>query len=119
MSESKQYQGSCHCGKVRYEVTADLSQVMQCNCSICSRAGYLMSFAPAEQFKLLSGENEVTDYLFNKHKIHHMFCKTCGVRSFGRGAGSDGKTMYMINARCLEGVDPTKLSIKYVDGKSL
>jgi len=119
MAETKTIQGSCHCGKVRYEITTALESLMQCNCSICSRAGYLMTFVQADQFKLLSGEDGLTDYLFNKHRIHHPFCSTCGIRSFGWGTGKDGAKMYMINARCLEGVECDALEIKHVDGRSL
>lgn len=116
--DTKNYLGSCHCGKVRYEVKTDLASVIECNCSICSRTGYLLTFVPAEHFKLLSGDDAQSDYLFNKKHIHHLFCKTCGIHSFGTGAGRDGKTMYAVNVRCLEGVDPKSLSVKQVDGKS-
>jgi len=119
MPEPKTYVGSCHCGQVRYEVTTDLEQVLECNCSICSRAGYLLSFVAADRFKLLAGADKLTDYQFNKKNIHHQFCKTCGVRSFGHGTGPGGAAMYAINVRCLEGVDPRALSVKRVDGKSL
>ena len=65
--EMKTYQGSCHCGRVRYEVGLDLSgQVSVCNCSICSRAGWMLSFAPADRFKLLAGEDSLQDYQFGK-----------------------------------------------------
>ena len=116
--ESRNYQGSCHCGKVRYEVETDLASVIECNCSICSRAGYLLTFVPTEKFKLVSGGDAQVDYLFNKRHIHHPFCSTCGIHSFGTGAGPDGKPMYAVNVRCLEGVDPKTLSPKQVDGKS-
>lgn len=113
------YTGSCHCGAVAFEATMALDEVMACNCSICSRAGYLLAFVPGEAFKLLRGEGELTDYTFNKHHIHHSFCKTCGVRAFGHGATQDGGVMYAVNARCLDGVDPSTLNIKHVDGRSL
>ena len=116
--ESRSYTGSCHCGKVRYEATTDLSSVMECNCSICSRAGYLLTFVPADNFKLLSGEDNLTSYHFNKMKIDHSFCKTCGVRSFGQGKNREGQPMYAVNVRCLEGVDPKSLQVKQVDGRS-
>jgi hypothetical protein len=119
MPDPKTFTGSCHCGKVRYEVTTDLTQVMACNCSLCSRAGYLLSFVPETQFKLLDGEAALTDYQFNKHRIHHLFCSTCGVRSFGRGIGGGGVPMCAINVRCLEGVDVDALPVKKVDGRSL
>ena len=117
--EAKTHQGSCHCGKVKYEVKTDLSSVIECNCSICSRAGYLLTFVPADQFKLLSGEGTQKDYQFNKHHIHHLFCTDCGIHSFATGTGRDGKPMFAINVRCLEGVDTKTLKTKAVDGKSL
>jgi len=118
MTEAKTYTGSCHCGRVRYEVTTALDKLMQCNCSICSRAGYLMSFVQDAQFKLLAGEDATTDYLFNKRNVHHLFCTTCGIRSYGWGTGKDGSKMYMINVRCLEGVEHDTLEFKKVDGRS-
>jgi hypothetical protein len=119
MSPPTKYTGSCHCGAVRYEVTVDLGQTVTCNCSLCSKAGYLLAFAPADQFVFLSGEDHLTDYQFNKMIIHHVFCKTCGVRSFGRGVGHDGKPTVAINVRCLDGVDISALSPMAYDGKSL
>src|SRR5690348_4476995 len=120
MSELKTYSGSCHCGKVRYEVDADLSvPVVTCNCSICSRSGTMLAFVPKDQFRLLSGEDALTDYQFNHKRIHHLFCSTCGIKSFSRGVGPNGKEMCAINARCLEGVDPASLQTKPFDGKSL
>lgn len=117
--ERQTYSGSCHCGKVSFEVTTELEQVISCNCSMCGRAGSLLTFVAPEQFKLLSGDGEQTDYQFKSKNIHHLFCSTCGVRSFGHGTGPDGKTMYAINVRCLDGVDPNALSVTQVDGKSL
>ncbi len=119
MSEMKTYVGSCHCGKVRFEVKTTLDKLMSCNCSICSRMGWLLAFAPAEQFTLLSGADSLTDYQFGKKHIHHVFCSTCGVRSFGHGAGPDGKESYAVNARCLEGVDLEGVPVTSFDGKSL
>jgi hypothetical protein len=119
MPETTHYTGSCHCGHVRIEVDANLSTVMQCNCSICSRAGYLLTFVPPEQFKLVSGEASLKDYQFAKLNVHHLFCTDCGVRCFARGSTTDGRAMFAINVRCLDGVDTTTLNIKQVDGKSL
>jgi hypothetical protein len=119
MTEAKTYSGGCHCGSVRFEVKTDLSNVIACNCSICSRAGWLLSFAQAEAFILKSGEDVLSDYQFGKKHVHHVFCRTCGVRSFSRGAGSDGKAMFAFNVRCLDGVDVEGLKVKQVDGKSL
>jgi hypothetical protein len=119
MTEPSTYTGSCHCGAVRYTVQADLSQpVMACNCSMCGRTGTLLSFVPIEKFHLEQGSESLTDYQFNKHVIHHLFCKVCGIKSFGRGVGPGGKEMAAINVRCLEGVDPSKLKLTQFDGRS-
>ena len=116
--ETQKYTGSCHCGNVRFEVQGDMSKVISCNCSICSRTGALLAFVPAAQFTLLKGEDAVSDYQFNKHVIHHLFCKNCGIRSFARGIGPGGVEMRAINVRCLEGIDLDKLEVTKVDGRS-
>jgi hypothetical protein len=119
MSESKTYNGSCHCGAVRYTVEADLAQpIVSCNCSMCGRSGTLLAFLPADKFHLEQGEDSLTDYQFNKKVIHHLFCKVCGIKPFARGTGPGGKPMAAINVRCLDGVDPTKLQIAPFDGRS-
>lgn len=119
MAETKTYAGSCHCGKVRYEVTIALDGVMACNCSMCGRTGTLLAFVGKDQFKLLSGADAMTDYQFGHKVIHHTFCATCGVRACGHGIGPDGKEMVAVNVRCLEGVDATALPVRHFDGKSL
>lgn len=116
--EKQKYNGSCHCGAVSYEAAVDLSSTMVCNCSICNRAGSILTFVPESDFVLKSGEDSLTDYLFNKNHIHHLFCKTCGVKSFAKGAGKDGAVTYAVNVRCLDGVDVNSLDPKHVDGKS-
>lgn len=113
------YTGSCHCGRVRYEVEVVLEGAISCNCSMCSRTGAVMVFVPAEQFRLRSGEDALSDYQFNKKVIHHLFCSTCGVRSFSRGTGPGGKPMCAVNVRCLEGVDVDALKIQRFDGRSV
>ncbi len=119
MPEAKIYTGGCHCGTVRYEAQADLSNVISCNCSICSRKGSLLTFVPREQFKLLSGADEQTDYQFGKKIIHHMFCKTCGIGSYALGEMPDGTKMAALNVRCLDGVDVASLKPQAFDGASL
>ncbi len=118
MPEAKTYSGGCHCGRVRYEVTTDLQPVIECNCSICSKRGLLLTFVPAHQFKLLSGSELLTDYQFNKKVIHHLFCPTCGIESFATGTGREGQPMVSINVRCLDGVDLSALERTPFDGKS-
>jgi hypothetical protein len=112
------YRGGCQCGAVRYEVVADLDNTIACNCSRCGRLGSILAFAPAANFTLLSGEDAMTEFQFNKHVIHHLFCSTCGIQSFARGRTPDGAEMIAINARCLEGVDPDALSPRKFDGRS-
>ena len=120
MADAKTYTGSCHCGNVRYRVSTDLSKVMQCNCSICSKAGYLLTFVPAEKFKLVSGEENLSDYRFHKKKIRHLFCKTCGVETFGRRVKPEpGKDTLAVNVRCLKGVELKDLNLKFYDGRKL
>jgi hypothetical protein len=120
VSETKTYTGSCHCGAVRYEVTmAPPEKAVACNCSMCSRMGWLLAFVPEESFRLLAGQENLSDYQFAKKHIHHVFCRTCGVRSFSRGAGKDGKTMFAVNLRCVAGVEPTSLTVHPFDGAAL
>ncbi len=113
-----QHTGGCQCGKVRYRVETDLAQVISCNCSRCDRAGLVLTFTPVERFELLSGEDQLTEYRFNKHVIQHLFCKTCGIQSFARGQKPDGTKMVAVNVRCLDDVDRSRLTITPVDGKS-
>ncbi len=115
---AQKYTGGCQCGAVRYEVTMELGEVLACNCSRCGKLGSLLAFAPAANFRLLSGEGKMTTYKFNKHVIDHLFCATCGIQSFARGKTPNGE-MVAINARCLDDVDPLALAVKQVDGRSL
>jgi hypothetical protein len=118
MPEMKTYTGGCHCGKVRYEVTTDLSRLIECNCSHCGKEGWILTFAPVAQFKLLSGEDAQTEYRFNKHVIAHLFCSTCGIASFSKGKMPDGTETRAVNVRCLDGLDPWSLTPTRMDGKS-
>lgn len=81
--------------------------------------GWTLTFVPAEQFTLISGEENLTDYQFNKKIIHHLFCKTCGVRSFGRAKGMDGNESVAINVLCLDGVDHHTLTPLPYNGKDM
>jgi hypothetical protein len=99
------HKGSCHCGKVVIEVETDIDQVIECNCSICRRKGYLLAFVPRAAMKLVQGEDSLTTYQFNTHNIRHRFCATCGCAPFGEGTAPNGDAMASINVRCLETVD--------------
>lgn len=101
------------------DVEIDLTgPVISCNCSMCGRSGTLLTLVPARQFTLLSGEDEVTDYQFNHHVIHHLFCKTCGIKSFARGKDRSGGDTVAIDARCLDRVDLQALKVTPFDGRS-
>ncbi len=109
--------GGCQCGAVRYEAETDLDGAIACNCSRCGRAGFILKFVPESAFTLLKGEGAQTEFLFNTHKIHHQFCKTCGIESFARGTGPDGAKMVALNIRCFDGVDVHDLQPTPYDGR--
>lgn len=111
------YQGSCHCGRIAFEVEGDIERVIECNCSHCSRKGYLLWFVPRAQFKLLSPPESLAVYTFNKHVIKHHFCPRCGCAPFGFGE-SNGAEMAAVNVRCLDDVDLSAVKRVFVDGRS-
>ncbi|GHC57891.1 GFA family protein [Neogemmobacter tilapiae] len=116
-----EYTGGCQCGAVRYRVDVDLSQPVTCNCSRCQRLGSVLAFAPLSAFTLEKGEGALSEYLFNKKAIQHLFCKTCGIESFSYGKMPDGTPMAAVNINCLDDVDPreiAKLAYHY-DGRAL
>ena len=117
----KTYKGSCHCGKVRFEADLDLSAgTVKCNCSICAKQrAWLAAVSPAD-VRLLAGEAELADYQFGPRRIHHRFCRTCGVRPFGHADGRNGSVFYAINLGALDDIDPAELAnapVAYVDGR--
>lgn len=116
---TQHYTGSCQCGAVAFEVDLDLDQTITCNCSRCRRLGSVLSAASASQFGLLRGQDNLTEYLFNKHAIHHLFCRTCGIQGFSRGKGHDGSEMVMVNVNTLHDVDPRALHPQHYDGRSV
>ena len=79
MPKAKAYTGGCHCGRVRYETTTDPAQAVACNCSICAKHGLWLTFVPPQSFKLVTGLDDLADHQFNKHVVHHVFCRSCGV----------------------------------------
>jgi hypothetical protein len=116
---TQRYTGGCQCGAVRYEAAdIDLETAIACNCSRCGRLGLVLTFVPAEAFELKSGKDSLTEYQFNKHVIHHLFCKICGVQSFSRGSKPDGTEMVAVNVRCLDGISAHDLNPRKIDGRS-
>ncbi len=109
------YEGGCHCGAVRFRVTANLDSVTYCNCSICTKKGFLHLIVPPAQFELVSGADALTTYQFNTRIAKHTFCKHCGMHPFYVPRSDPDKID--VNARCLDGVDVATLSIKQFDGR--
>jgi hypothetical protein len=112
-------QGSCHCGQVAFKVEGEIGQVIECNCSHCSRKGYLLWFVPRANFQITKGSGSTSTYMFNKHVIRHQFCATCGCAPFGLGRDPKGNEMAAINVRCVEGIELDRLDRKPFDGRSL
>ena len=113
------YQGSCHCGAVRYEADMDLSQgTFKCNCSICFKSRAWLAAVPASEFRLLEGEASLRDYQFGQKRIHHQFCAQCGVRPFSYARDQKGNLSYAVRVNCLDGVESGDLvdaPVKYFD----
>jgi hypothetical protein len=111
----KTYEGGCHCGRVRFRVTADLDSVTICNCSICTKKGIMHLIVPPAQFELISGKDALTTYEFNTRTAKHTFCATCGIHPFYIPRSDPDKVD--VNARCLDDVDLAAIRPKYFDGK--
>ncbi len=112
-------QGSCHCGQITFEVEGEPSQVLECNCSHCSRKGYLLWFVPRGKLRITSSTDSLSTYKFNKHVISHHFCANCGCAPFGFGASPTGEATAAVNARCLVSVDLAGLARIPYDGRSV
>lgn len=117
--EKKIHHGSCHCGAVSFDANMSLEHTITCNCSMCLRAGSILAFIPADDFTLLSGEDVLTNYQFNKKVIDHLFCSVCGIKPFGKGKDGNGNETVAINVRCLDDVDIDQLAPKMYDGASV
>jgi hypothetical protein len=113
------HKGSCHCGRVAFEVEGEIKGAMACNCSICQRKGSLLWPVPREKLRLLTPENAASTYTFNKHVIKHRFCPACGMHPYSEGSDSKGNAVAAINIRCLEGIDLAAIPVQNVDGRAL
>ena len=111
------HRGGCHCGRVRFEVTAPARiRVSECNCSMCGKSGYLHLVVPADRFRLLSGSDVLTTYTFNTGTARHLFCAVCGIKSFYvPRSHPDG---FSVNARCLDPGTVEEMTIGQTDGRN-
>jgi hypothetical protein len=111
----KTYEGGCHCGRVRFRVRSDFALVSDCNCSMCTKKGFLHLIVPRSQFELTKGADDLTTYTFNTHIAKHTFCNTCGIHSFYTPRSDPDKVD--VNVRCLDDIDLTTLKTTPFDGQ--
>jgi hypothetical protein len=109
--------GGCHCGAVRFEAQLpDAVLAQNCNCSICEKTGFVHIIVPESRFRLLQGSEALTTYTFNTGVARHLFCGTCGIKSFYRPRSNpDG---WSVNARCLDDADALDIRIEAFDGRN-
>lgn len=110
------WDGACHCGRVRFRVEGKMERVVECNCSICRRKGYLHWIVPTSDFTLVAGEDALTTYRFNTGVAQHRFCSVCGVAGFY--VPRSHPDMIDVNVRCLAGVDLATLRLERFDGEN-
>jgi len=111
------YEGGCHCGRVRLRIEADLEQIGECNCSICTKKGILHLVVPLDRFRLLQGEQDLTTYQFGTNTAKHTFCRHCGIHAFYVPRSDPDKLS--VNARCLDGIDPAVFRpSRFFDGRN-
>lgn len=108
------YEGGCHCGKVRFRVVVDKHEADDCNCSICTKKGFLHLIVPPERFTLLSGADDLTTYTFNTGVAKHTFCRHCGIHPFYRPRSHPD--CFDVNVRCLDGDAISRFRIVPFDG---
>jgi len=110
------HSGGCHCGRIRFEVMAPADlEVSDCNCSICSKSGYLHLTVPKSRFRLLSGQDQLTTYQFNTGTAQHLFCSVCGVKSFY--VPRSHPEGFSVNVRCLDPGTVRSMRVTPFDGR--
>lgn len=110
------FEGSCHCGAVRFRVKLDERRALDCNCSICTKKGFLHAIVPPERFELLAGKEQLAEYRFNTNAARHLFCKTCGIAPFYEPRSHPGQID--VNVRCLDNDAWTTFAIEPFDGRN-
>lgn len=109
--------GGCHCGAVQFTAQVDTNQtLLDCNCSLCRKTGYLHLMAEHEEFKLLTCKSNLTSYRFNTKQAEHLFCSQCGVKSFYQPRSHPD--CWSINAHCVKNFDSNDWKIESFDGQN-
>uniref|UniRef100_UPI002FDDF109 GFA family protein n=1 Tax=Phenylobacterium sp. TaxID=1871053 RepID=UPI002FDDF109 len=100
---------------VRFEVALpERPEAHSCNCSMCSKVGFIHLIVPESRFRLVQGEGELVEYTFNSGVARHLFCRICGVKSFYRPRSNpDG---WSVNARCLD--EALDMDLTEFDGRN-
>ena len=111
------YQGSCHCGAVRFAISPSIAELTTCDCSMCRRRGVQMATVPEGGFELLSGSGNLAEYNFHTGVARHFFCKTSGIYPFHRKRLMPD--CYGINTACLDGFDPSGIPVRETHGSNL
>jgi hypothetical protein len=109
--------GGCHCGAVRFEIDVlPAVEVLDCNCSMCAKTGFLHIIVAADRFRLLTDPAALADYRFNTGTARHLFCRTCGIKSFYvPRSHPDG---YSVNLRALDDTSGLDVTITPYDGRN-
>jgi hypothetical protein len=113
------YKGSCHCGKVAFEVEGALRGAVRCNCSISSRKGALLWAVPHETLRVLAWGDDLGKYTFGNHVIAHRFCRTCGIHPFAEDVSEGGERSAYVNIRCLDDLDLAAVPTFDFDGRAV
>lgn len=115
---TKTHTGGCHCGRVRFEIEVDLEQaeILDCNCTICTKKGFLHLIVAPDRFRLLRGEDALSEYRFNTRQAVHRFCKTCGIHPFYTPRSHPDDVD--VNVRVLDEIDIGRLEITPFDGRN-
>ena len=109
------YQGGCHCGRVRFEIDVEIGTIIDCNCSICAKKGFLHLIVDPSQVRMLSPADAVSLYQFNTRTAKHYFCPVCGISAYYIPRSHPDKID--VNVRCLEGVALESLTIVPFNGR--
>jgi hypothetical protein len=111
-----EYLASCHCGSIKFSLQADIDELVVCDCSLCAKRTAVMVTVQRDMLKVMSGEDALSLYQWNTGKARHYFCSTCGIYTFHQRRTDEN--VFSVNVSCIQGIDPTKIPVRHVDGKS-